>query len=297
MISFLSSCEVVVEPDSDTQIVVQSTFSDNQDLIVYVKESDTRSEENEAKCITNALVSLQNGDDGEFIAFLDLVELADKSFYTTTDFMPEIGKEYLLTIKVTGYDEITATNSIPALVSLNEDPQAGSTVFTDDSGVSTIDFDLTVKIDDPINDQNFYHIIFRQELIEENELTDGTVVFDTTLVNNDLLNIEALNKLIEINKIPNDPSFILSDEKFNGEELELKFEGSFDYDDNKYERGEFIIEMRSVTRDYYRHFFNYIINPSGNPLVGTDFVGGNINNGAGIFAGYSSSINRFKLPH
>ena len=279
------SCEVLVKFDTDTHIVVQSYFTDNdKDLIVYVAKSNNRTD-NSTDYVENATVTLYDSDDIDSGIFLVLTVGADEIFYKTIGFQPIIGKEYLLTVDVTGYDQITAVNSIPKRVNLS-DAEIGNSVSTNDVGVSTIDFEVTVKIDDPVDNQNFYHILFSQELIQEKEI-NGVIVTDTVIINDENLIIDIIAKNLSIDKIHDKPNFIINDDGFNGEQLVINFEGRFDYDPSRYERGEFIIEMRSVSHEYYNHYLNIVNQPAGNSLHGSDIIYGNIINGVGVFAGYS----------
>ncbi len=290
----ITSCEVPIEIEGDTKLVVQSYFSDNQDLIVYVTESNLRSEK-ENPYVENAVVTLFSGDDFEFINTLVFVPHFTQSFYKTVDFNPIVGEVYMLSIEVPGYKPVTASTSIPLAVDLEEVAIGNTnTVVNDETGVSEIQFDISVTLNDPVEHENYYHLIFGQELISHRIGENGQPKTDTTLLNTDKnLFIECTTKSINVQQFKDYPSFILEDKKFNGENIQLNFTGHYSYDEKKYERGEFTIEMRTVSDAYYRHYLNLIDKPeSGGYSLRFDGSYSNVTNGAGVFAGYTVNVTR-----
>ena len=295
LLAMMSSCEVPVEIEGDSKIVVQSYFSDNQDLIVYVTESNNRAASPRLNYVENATVTLFSGDDFSFITTLVLTHKIGVSYYHTIDFLPKIGKVYMLNVEVPGYAPVTASNSIPLPGDL-ADVQASS-VSDNAGGISTIDFEVTITINDVGEGENYYHLLFSQELIRSYAGAGGAVRYDTIILNTaDDLFLETKIKTIDIDQIFDAPSFIMNDEKFNGETIKIVFNGHYQYDNNQYERGQFLVELRTVSKAYYDHYLSLLTKPDGDPLGGFDINAGNIHNGAGIFAGYSSSFKRFHLP-
>lgn len=287
----VTSCEVPVEIEGDSQIIVQSRFSNDQDLIVYVIESNNRDADTTGRYVENASVALYNGDDLEFITTLQLCKKPNESFYTTINFLPEINNEYLLNVDVPGYSPIYATNSIPDSVSSLAEIGNAATVV--DNGISTVDFELTLTIDDPSNDDNYYHILFFQELISSSIGFDGEMVRDTILMDKESLFIETRTKTIDIKQIFNDPSFILNDELFNGEQVHIRFNGHYDYDQTLYTQGEFLIEIRNVSKAYYDLMDNLSTKPPG--TISEDYYTGNVTNAGGFFLGYSTTFKRLRF--
>ena len=72
----------------------------------------------------------------------------------------------------------------------------------------------------------------------------------------------------------------------------------YDYDPSKYIPGDFVIELRTVSEAYYLYHITLSrqVNTD-NPLSEGVVVYDNVENGEGIFAGYSSSFNSFKLSN
>ena len=293
-----ASCEVPIEIEGDSKIVVQSYFSNNKDLIVYVMESSNRTSGSSQVYVENAAVTLYSGDANEFLSGLILVRENGQSFYQTEGFQPQIEKIYLLNVEVPGYQPVTASNSIPEPVILDTVVFANS-VTVDDVGIKTIDFDVAVTIADPEEDENYYHILFSQELTSTVIGANGLIQYDTQYLDtDDELFIETNTKTVDIRQLQNNPSFLLTDKQFNGQLTKINFKVHYAYDADLFSRGDFQIEMRTVSKEYYQHYLNLIPKPGdfgGGTNVSNDFYD-NINNGAGIFAGYSSSFRNFRLP-
>ena len=294
----VTSCEVVVELEEDSQIIVQSYFSQDQDLIVYVTESFSIGSNKPERIVENASVGLYNGDDLTFITTLELCQkTGEESFYTTVDFQPEINTVYKLNVDVPGFSPIHATNSIPDTVSHVVQLVDNSVIVFDEGSTFTVDFEVDVTINDPYEDENYYHILFFQELIEIQEGVDGLPVIDTVfMAKEDLFIQPTASKTLSIHQIPDEPSFILNDLDFNGEILNIRFNGHYNYDKDVYQKGEFLIEMRTVTKAYYDHMKSL----SSKPLPGVInnnnyYYSGNVTNAGGYFLGYSSSYKRLQF--
>lgn len=295
----ISSCEVPVEIEGNAQIVIQSSFTDFNDLVVYVAEStDLNDQPSSNFSLENATVTLYSGGDYEFIGTLEFVKLLNESYYTTVDFVPQMGKEYHLNVEVPGYKPVTATNSIPLRVETQA--QAGNSNTVLNEGVSTFNFDVIVTINDPVETTNFYHVLFNQELLCSSVNESGETVYDTIMLPTENLFLETQMKPVDMEQIQGEPSFILTDNGFNGQQIHIDFSGHFEYDQDKYELGGFLIEMRSVSEAYYDHIRSFAAsnkpNSGAEPYEPFDyFYDGNIINGSGFFIGYSSSYRRIRF--
>ena len=297
--SMITSCEVPVDIEEDAQIVVQSYFSNDQDLIVYVTESSRRGSNEIEKIVENASVALYTGDSLNFITTLQLCKKVDEpSFYTTIDFQPEINKQYKLNVDVPGFSPIHATNSIPDTVShLIEIVDNSLTVLDDGGGMFTIDFDFDVTIEDPSGVKNYYHLLFFQELIQIEEGVDGGTARDTFMMDKNDLFIEPKTKTLNIKQIHDEPSFILSDEDFDGETVNIRFNGHYNYNQGVYSHGEFLIELRTVSKAYY-DLMNSLTKEETIPGIGNgnnSYYTGNVTNAGGFFLGYSSIYKRLQF--
>lgn len=292
---FATSCEVPVEIEGDPQLVVQSLFSDKQDLIVYVTESNLRSNL-PGKNVDNATVSLFSGDSLNFLTTLIYINDAQNQRYQSVDFDPKEGVVYMLSVEVPGHKPVTASTTIPIAVNINEEgSNHESFASTGELGHVDIQFDVSVSINDPAEHKNYYHILFAQEMISKVIGAEGEITYDTSLLNTDEnLFIACTSECGFIQQMFDFPSFILNDLEFNGKVIKFNFEGHYSYDPEIYQRGDFRLEMRTVSSDYYQNTLNLLNKIDGGGLY-TDYNDAftNVNNGVGVFAGYTTRVRYF----
>lgn len=291
-----ASCEVPIEIEGEPQLVVQSLFSDKQDLIVYVTESNIRTNL-PGKNVDNAIVSLYSGDSLKFLTTLVYINDAQKPRYQSIGFDPKEGVVYVLNVKVPGHKPVTASTTIPIAVNINEEgSNHESFASTGELGHVDIQFDVSVSINDPTEHKNYYHILFAQEMISKIIGPEGETTYDTSLLNTDEnLFIVCTSECGIIQQIFDFPSFILNDSEFNGRLMKFNFEGHYTYDPEIYQRGDFRLEMRTVSSDYYQNTLNLLNKIDGGSTIITDFNDAftNINNGVGVFAGYTTRVRYF----
>lgn len=291
-----TSCEVPIEIEGEPQLVVQSLFSDKQDLIVYVTESNLRSNV-PGKNVDNATVSLFSGDSLNFLTTLVYINDAQNQRYQSIGFDPKEGVVYMLSVEVPGHKPVTATTTIPIAVNINEDgSNHESFATTGDLGHVDIQFDVSVSINDPAEHKNYYHILFAQEMISQVVDVDGYITYDTSFLNtNENLFIVCTSECGNIQQMFDFPSFILNDLEFNGRLIKFNFEGHYSYDPEIYQRGDFRLEMRTVSNDYYQNTLNLLNKTDGVGGILTDFNDEftNVNNGVGVFAGYTTRVRYF----
>ncbi len=286
----VASCEVPIEIEGDSKLVVQSYFTEEQDLRVFVTETNSRTSGASSIFVENATVTLFLEED--YLQALCFIADADPPYYTTKNFQPEIGKEYLLEVDVPGFMSVTASNSIPEPVDIVDIFYNNS--VTPNGDLSEVKFDVVVTIADPKQIENYYHILFTQQLYTIETNPDGTS--DTILLDTDNeLDLISVSKFIQVDQYYGHPSFLLNDSDFNGSVVEIPFRGTYSYDPLIYKRGEFAIELRTISSAYYEHFQNILLEPE-DPLSGIGGIGSNVSNGAGVFAGYSSKKG-FKHPN
>ncbi|MEY3052208.1 MAG: hypothetical protein RLY31_1993 [Bacteroidota bacterium] len=304
---FLPGCEKEVDFDFDDRdkLVVISHFTENKTLDVLVYKTDALS--NEAPSVpafvTDATVMVFEKDE-----FLELLELAPgsgegsgrASIYRSRRLTPETGKLYTIRVSVPGFDPITAANSIPVPVpiasvlfnsNLTEANDAGS-----GSEPALLDFEISVAVQDPAEVKNFYHLIFHQELFPYTVSSGGdTIVGMKTFAQPNMLQLKDPD--LPVIKNYDNRGFLADDRHFNGEKLEIGAVGSYRYDPSQYLAGDFLVELRTVSEAYFFHYSTLTLQGElgNNPLGEGVVIYDNIENGVGIFAGYSSSVNSFRL--
>lgn len=291
----LSSCEEPVDLDLDetSRLIVTSHFSQDEDLVVFVTESNTVTSNGPLSFVKNATISVFEGN--EFIQVLEFVDGDSESYYTTVDLSPTVGSVYTIQVNVPGRDVITATNYIPEPVDIENVNFVPNFNVDAKGGDSRVNFTVAVSIQDPAEYENFYHIFFYQEMMRYTIDEMGDTIVSSTINTDSKINVEIDDIGYKAEKY-NDRSYLIDDVEFNGELKTMNFSGDFTYDPSTYLLGDFIVELRTVSREYY-NYWSFITsqNGSGGPLNDFFVLDDNIINGDGIFAGYSSTSKNTKL--
>jgi len=237
--------------------------------------------------------------DGEFIenASIELFEEAVKvdefnydpntaSYYS--NIIPAVDKEYTVKVSAPGFETIEATNIIPKPVetfeiSVNDIKRREITNDNHRSDLE-ISFNATVTINDPSDDENYYHINF--SLIDSlRETVGGNTI--TYLA-------EGLPIVLKdpINNSPAIPGFsgaFVRDQMFNGQSQDFVFNITNEVIKANYLSGDLVLEIRSVSEEYYLYHTSLYrqYQASQVPLSEPVQVFTNIKNGYGLFGGYS----------
>jgi len=298
--SFIS-CEKEIDYqfNKKEKLVVFSQFTDNNSLDVLVYKTNSFETNTTTTFVTDATVMVFSN--GEFLEALDLVPANDDTsvppFYRSLQLKPEIGKVYVIKVSVPGFDPIAAENSIPVAVPI-QSVQFNSSLVEDPANdhETILDFDVSVTIQDPHDVKNYYHLIFYQQLIPYTVSNDGDTIQG---------NVSYAKPLKLLPKDPNLPlikhfdnrGFLADDRTFNGQVMVFGALGSYSYDPKKFLAGDFLVELRTVSEAYFYHYSTLTLQDgvSNNPFSEGVVIFDNIENGVGIFAGYSSSFNTFRL--
>lgn len=284
--------------NDEERLVIYSNFSDHQTLEVFV--SKTRSVLNTSPTTFLEDATVMVFVDNELVEILEAMPASESEnkppFYRTLKLKPQVGVVYTIKVTVPGFDPVTATNSIPPSVPI-ESVDYSNTGQTEVNESKTVKFDVSVSFVDPIDEENYYHLIFLQKMHQYSVTPQGdTVVSDATF--NAPLSVYPSNLDMPVTGYYDHRSFLIKDRFFNGEKLRLDFWGMYDYDPGEYLPGDFVIELRTVSEAYYLYHITLSrqVNTD-NPLSEGVVVYDNVENGEGIFAGYSSSFNSFKLSN
>jgi hypothetical protein len=200
---------------------------------------------------------------------------------------PEAGKVYTIRISTSDQSTVSATGVIPkpaSILSIKTDTIITEKDFGPHQVVVT-----EIRFKDPANETNYYRFNLYTKLVYEyiNYDTQETVR-DTTIF---ILGLgEDSPELLE----GTFPQSIISDTKFNGKEVILRLTPFLPY------YGYTVVEAAIVTHSISEEYFKYMTtlelqhNTDGDPFAQPVKVFNNINNGFGIFAGYSSSYYSIK---
>lgn len=288
------SCQEPVDLDievSDDSLVIYSLFSSDEPNIlshfdVEVYESKGILEDETPTFVEDAEVKIRLSEDqeGETLA---LTSLFNHTFYRSEG-KPEEGKYYEIEAAKVGYPTVFAKSFVPLGVNILN-PEISNFTNKQSIYLGNLEhrFNLTFEIQDYEEFNNYYHLLVyyrRKALGPDTPILNHTVGFDSSqqLKDPDIMIINEANEFFGAH---------IKDDHFNGERKTFDFDLRFLLDENlRLQDLELEIELRSVSEDYYRFYqeANRLIHTGDNPFfsdAGT--ISNNIENGYGIFAGYS----------
>ncbi len=266
----LTSCETMVDVDIPLEkqdVTVNSFF--NPDSLWSVQLSLNRHvlDSRPFAEINDAEVIVYEGDDA-----VDTLANVGSGVFRSDSKKP--GKEgtYSIHVRVPGHDELFGTSSIPLPASMTaiEVYESGNTM-------------IRVKIQDQGGVKNYYQIYAEIE----SDFYDN----NTRQVITDSQRTWLTSEHPAIQNDDGSPtgSILFTDVFFDGSEVELTLQtsgGGFSY------HGSVHVVVRSLSEDGYNYLTTSDLNQenSGDPFAQPINVYNNIENGFGIFAGYSASM-------
>lgn len=284
-----STCEREVEltlPEPPKRLVIYSTFSDNQKVRVQLSSSRFVLEEAQGEYLPGALMEIFHGE--QFLEKLELQIPGDREtpFYSTINFIPIVGEKYTVKAFLDGFDPVQAESSIPVSNKLSSfDIQ--DLIVTTTENRKVYKYKLNLKIDDPEEEKNYYHLKISQQ-------------FFVKLIGSDIENAEIVSYSFSTDFDANDilantsGGLLLEDDALRGNST-FSLEHTINPDIERI--GKVFVELRTVSRDYYL-FHSSVTRQRKNPgglLTEPVFIYNNVENGHGVFAGYSTYMDSLSV--
>ena len=285
----LVACEEPVELSTEAiapKMVVNGTFTPSQPFQISLTKNKDLLTNQPTEFITNARVSILN-EQGVLLKDLVYTDNALLSYYSSPSFKPTNGATYQIEIQAPSFPTISAQDYIPMPVALNA--LEIDTLLVNTSEANPVyAVALTTTFSDPIGADNYYHLQLFYKSIEGKTNSSGFVQnTEEGLMPLTTLEIQKDNPslLMDFNK----NGVLFDDASFNGAKTQLKFYASLD----KKEAGAYpkiIGELRTVSKNYYQYYtsITHQLANQDRPFVEPINVFTNIENGLGIFAGFSS---------
>ena len=303
LLLFFFSCEkeVTLEPTKTEQrLNVLCNFSPNEPFSIQLSKSQSifTDDTDSSTSIGEATVEICKGN--------DLIEKVPQTSndtdsgakYLSMVAVPKTKEFYTLKISVDGLKPVTATSWVPEPVDI-EHLSIGAINEYDDGQIDNVkeyDVRLALQFVDPSSEKNYYQVNFYQELVNNITLQDTTVLVSPNT------NFTQIDESIAQNFNVLDGGLLFHDLVFDGELKELVFQPLFQYDNSTYEPKNIIVELRSVSEDYYKYYTSVYrqlrqTNPGGGgtlngnvPFTDPVILYSNVENGYGVFAGYSKNV-------
>ncbi len=266
-----ASCEKFIDmeiPDEGRKITVNSFINDQQNPTVYLSQSRFILDGDYSfPLITDAHVTLYKGE----TQVTTFNHVGDGIYMA--DYVCEKGNSY--TLKVSrGNEEVSSTTHIPESVPFQLIDTA--TIISQDMYQSTPYLRFRIKIEDPVQDVNYYMISFKNKgypisfYTRESFVENGTdrflnyAIFSDKLINGQsrvlTLDIETYNFMEEVNPLE--------------------------------------IYVNAISKDMYLYYvqLSKYYEAQGGFLAEPVMVYSNIQNGLGIFGGYTISKMQMNIP-
>lgn len=293
-----TACETTEKIDDfplrPSQLVVNCFFAPDSTWEFQVSKSLSVLDNADLKLINNATIKLFR--DSEIIDTITVQD--DDKWYRTGNNLPEIGKEYSIEVSSPDFGKILlARDIVPQPVPVSN----VSIVLTDSSFYEWIDHDgdlcysgnikgnFNIKFSDPANIENYYQL--------------SIYYYDTSYYNWEdpsgyylerrELSISSDDPVV-VNSREYGNILLLTDNIFDGQDYLLKV----DFEDWDARRDkQYYIEFVSLNRSgyLYRRTVDDFYQSQGDPFAESVQVYCNIENGYGIFSGYSTDIYNVSL--
>ena len=271
----LSSCykeiEIDIQPHEE-KLVVNSLVLSGLPIEVHLSSSKIM-QDTLIPLDTEALVIIKDDEVHDTLKYIGYGK------YKTRHIIAEDNNAYFIEVHKSKYNSVFAADVIPEQVDF-EIISFKERARIDAEGYEYSEFEISFN--DNINIQNYYEI--------------GLVSDDLYGLNKHYLYSDNVAVLNEGDAEFYPQNILLSDELFNGKNMNIKI-----YTDQGDYQTEFYIYFRSISETYYkykkkliRHIenqYNDMWYGSTNPVV----LFSNIQNGYGIFAGYSEQIDTIKI--
>ena len=267
-------------PEESAKITVNAFFSPDSLCTAELSLSHSVLESSVFAPIDNGrIVIYQNGN------AVDTLTNIGSGKYRSTGFKPAGGSNYDLKITAPEYNEVTSTSYVPSVT-----PITDVEVYTDPylSADQDEETKMTITIQDRPGEKNFYLLTIIQ-IDTIRHLNSPPRVYRVPL------RIRANDPLINNSSRTYDiiDGICFNDALFDGKNVTLEVRALY------YQtRSEFmkIFYLKTISEDLYKYEMTFGLQDqnSGNPFAQPVNVYNNINNGYGIFAGYSTAVYEYK---
>ncbi len=266
--TLLFSCEKEIPLDAEQKvprIVVNSIFGDGDTIYVHVSESRDVLYEGDLPNLTTAVVKLQDAN-GNTLG--DFTHLGD-GIYKLANYIPVAGQTYSLLVSNTGFDQVEAQTKTPAVI----------TISSTDTLRKNDEMNYSIKFSDDPSITNYYAIAIEQITIGDfYKFSD--YYFETS-------EIFTQNGSADVDGTKYGSIFLFSDATFSG--------GQCDFDASNYVPAEsidstiIVVSLMSLSEDYFKYKLSLekYQETAGDPFAQPVQVYSNVENGFGIFGGYS----------
>lgn len=243
--------------------------------------------------VPDAVVELYEGE--QFLERLDYTiptseeeENGFQPYYSSKSYRLQPGKTYVLEVSAPNFSTVRAEGFIPQI--LSETTSSIDTVgMVTSNGFREVNYTLSLEIEDLVGIKNYYHLNLYQVINLLRFSPNGESSRDGIVIKGPLpFNLQNNNQ--EVLPYINNEGVLIRDDTFDGQKGEFVFKGNFRYNPRSQELGDFIVEVRNTSRDYYLYHSSLArqvrVQSGFDAISGPVVLYNNVENGYGIFAGY-----------
>lgn len=242
--------------------------------------------------IPDAVVELSEGD--QFLErlhykepTLEEQEGGIKPYYSSQNYRLQPGKTYSLEVSVPNFSTVRAEGFIPQIISETK-AFITTTEAVTSNGFRDVNYTLDLEIMDLVGIKNYYHLNLYQVVNLLRFTANGDTSRTGVVIGPLPFNLQ--NNSQEVLPYINNKGVLIRDDTFDGETGEFVFEGNFLYNPQSQDLGDFIVEVRNTSRDYYLYHSSLArqirVQSGFDAISGPVVLHNNVENGYGIFAGY-----------
>jgi len=211
------------------------------------------------------------------------------SYKTDANSIPKDGYTYHLKVEHDDYPTVTATSFVPSITKMSNVEVSDFKKSRENQlpGFTNYFSQASIEVEDNSSVENHYHLLVWLGFPNGSGIDYFPIFLDDEVLQ------EQLGADATIINESNSRVFFgahFDDKEFSGNTQKLNFDISFSLHDSE-NPVEIKIELRSVSKDYYKYFVEgYRQSQAGaNPFfVQSDNISNNVENGFGVFAGYST---------
>ncbi len=296
----LLSCETVIDldiPPEPTRLVVNSLITPDSTVVVHVSKS---------KSVLDRAPFFTSVDDARVTLYEDEQEVAQlnnsgEGRYLA-DFQPSPGRQYAIRVTAEGLPSVEARSTIGTPVVIDDVSvgkirvETGSSCINGDCQPTHSDeYQLGLRLSDPPNQVNYYEIVASavvQDSFPNYDNLGNFIGYDSAR-RSTLVFLETDDPLVETPYSDLEgggfygESLLLSDESFSGQSYTVSFETSSFFGENI---KELTLQLRALSEDQYQYLRTRQLQDynANDPFSEVVPVYTNVENGFGIFAGYSA---------
>jgi hypothetical protein len=285
--------------DQDPRIVVLSNFSELDTLEVVVSKSRSAFDSGPAEYLADASVAIFR--EGKIVEQLEYT-IPDNPlippYFSSNFLVPEPEVEYTLRVAAPGLEPVEAKGLIPQAIPLDSSSLSfRQEVTQQDFFFNEAEFEIELEILDPLPQGDFYHLSFYQQGFNFRINMDGDTVKSPFY--SLPLTLDPADDGIPLVSYLDERGVLIRDESMSLANRTLRFSGNFLYRRNDQLLGDFLIELRTVTSDYYLFHTSLArqAQASADPLSDPVILYSNVENGYGIFTGFASAFYLVEAPH